>query len=472
MSLSSALSNAVSGLTVSAKRAQIVSTNIANASVDGFARRELDTSSGLYGGVQADGVTRVVNTAIQADRRLSEAEMEGHSDSAAMLSRLETVIGMADSDTSLSNLITAVETSLITASADPSSDIALADVVTKLSAVTSALVDNSDAVQSLRADADADIAAQVDTLNASLTKVDELNEQIVRMSYVGGDASNLMDQRQSLIDTIGQIVPIKEVDRGSGAVGLSTPAGMVLLSDGPVEFGFDASAIVTADMSDGGTLSSLMIDGEVLTDRQMDRLDGGTLGAAFTLRDETLVSSQTGLDEIAADLISRFQNAEIDPTLETGQAGLLTATGEFWDGSETVGLAAQIAVNQNVLDDVSLIRDGIGAETGRSSGDATQIDRWLSGLSQKQTLASGGAAETAAGHAANFASQISAARVTAEDNLAYASARYDALREAELSDGVDTDYELQSLLSIEQAYAANARLIQAVDGMLQQLMEI
>ena len=45
--------------------------------------------------------------------------------------------------------------------------------------------------------------------------------------------------------------------------------------------------------------------------------------------------------------------------------------------------------------------------------------------------------------------------------------------EAELSEtGVDIDSQMQDLLTIEQAYAANARVIEIANQMLQRLMEI
>ena len=41
-----------------------------------------------------------------------------------------------------------------------------------------------------------------------------------------------------------------------------------------------------------------------------------------------------------------------------------------------------------------------------------------------------------------------------------------------MRDGVDTDDEVQRLLQIEQAYAANARVIQTVDDMIQTILGI
>ena len=48
-----------------------------------------------------------------------------------------------------------------------------------------------------------------------------------------------------------------------------------------------------------------------------------------------------------------------------------------------------------------------------------------------------------------------------------------ALRDAETANtGVDIDDQMQDLLIIEQAYAANARVIQTASQMLDRLMEL
>ncbi len=59
-----------------------------------------------------------------------------------------------------------------------------------------------------------------------------------------------------------------------------------------------------------------------------------------------------------------------------------------------------------------------------------------------------------------------------EDQADFATARYDTLHTAELGQGVDTDVEMQNLLLIEQSYAANAKVLSAVDQMMQRLLEL
>ena len=69
-------------------------------------------------------------------------------------------------------------------------------------------------------------------------------------------------------------------------------------------------------------------------------------------------------------------------------------------------------------------------------------------------------------------SDLGSHRLSAEQEESFASARWSSLREAELTGGVDTDQEMQSLLQIEKAYAANARVISTLDAMMQTLLEI
>ena len=59
-----------------------------------------------------------------------------------------------------------------------------------------------------------------------------------------------------------------------------------------------------------------------------------------------------------------------------------------------------------------------------------------------------------------------------ENAQAFHAARSEALAYQIAKDGVDTDTEMQKLLLIEQAYAANARVIQTVDELMQQLLEL
>ena len=64
------------------------------------------------------------------------------------------------------------------------------------------------------------------------------------------------------------------------------------------------------------------------------------------------------------------------------------------------------------------------------------------------------------------------ASLASQSDSSFASAQQMSLKSIELENGVDTDNELQKLLVIERSYAANAKVIQTVEALLDQLMRI
>ncbi len=480
MSISNSLNNALSGLTAASRAAEVVSSNVANAMTDGYGRRQLDLSAHQIGGrgagVRIDGVARLVDRAILADRRIAESAMARDGRLAASLQRLEAQLGGTGSAPGIQDRIVAFEQALVTAAADPGSDVRLGVVRDRLTEMVAALNRSSADVQAMRQEADADIAAQVEMLNTSLRQVEALNADVFRARQTGNDPSGLMDQRQVIIDRIAGIVPIRELQRSGDRVALMTTSGQVLLDGPAAEIGFVPRATITADMTfTSGGLGGLTVNGDPVSRGPVGKLSGGSLGAAFTLRDETLVSAQAGLDRIAADLIGRFENPATDPTLPGGVPGLLTDAGAMLDPVDIDGLAGRIAVNAlvdpNLGGDLWRLRDGVAAAAPGPAGQSAQLIRWKDGLAALSPDASG-TLRSAAGHAALFAADIGRLRVAAEDGLSFSTARWETIRETELGQGVDTDFEMQMLLRIEEAYAANARVIETVNILIRTLMEL
>ncbi len=73
---------------------------------------------------------------------------------------------------------------------------------------------------------------------------------------------------------------------------------------------------------------------------------------------------------------------------------------------------------------------------------------------------------------AEFSATVTTRRVGSEAELAARNARLNTISERMLTGGVDSDAEMQKLLQYEQAYAANARVIRALDDMINQLLRI
>lgn len=484
MSMSSALSNALSGLTASSRTAEIVSSNIANAQTDGYGRREINLSSRVLGGegsgVHIDGTSRIVDQVVIADRRLADAELGASSTHAGFLQRIENVIGEPGDAGSLSDRLAGLDAAFIEAASRPDSEPRLQNVLRSAQDVTNHINTISREIQTQRTQADQSISQQVDLLNNSLKKIEQLNHAILNQNTSGRDSSALMDQRQQLIDQISSIVPVRSVPRDNGQIALITTGGAILLDGRPAEVGFTSVGLITEDMTfDAGSLSGLTLNGNAVSTSGNGIMTGGSLTALFEVRDNLAITAQDDLDSVARNLVERFQSPSVDSTLGSLDAGLFTDAGAFFDPANEAGLSTRLSIN-GLVDplaggEVWRLRDGIGAATQGDVGNATLLQNLSSTLTAKQVPVSGSittASRSASGLASDYLSTISSSRQTAETEIAFSMTKIDTLKSQELQGGVDTDYEMQQLLLVEQSFAANARVMQTIDELIQTLLRI
>ena len=484
MSISGALSNAVSGLRAASRGTEVVSSNIANALTPGYARRALELASGTSGGlgrVRVLGVSRNVDPGLLADKRLAEAETALANGRSQFYARLEGLLGLADDPASLTSGITRLESSLISAASRPDAPERLSAVAFDAADLAAKLNAASRGIQEMRTQADRDIKTQVDTLNTALQQVVDLNNRVVTARVQGGDDATLQDQRQQIIDQIAQIVPVRVLPRQNGTLALYTMGGAVLVDGSAADIGFTASNIVTPYMSlAASTLSGLTVNGQpVRTDAETGALRGGSLGAAFDVRDALGPEAQREIDAMARDLIERFQDPSVDPTRAATDPGLFTDGGAFFDPLNEVGLSERLMLNA-VVDPRNggepwRLRDGINAAGPGPVGDPSQLNRLSDALTLARPVPSGSYAGVSFG-AADLAGQILSGTIgqrdQADQQQAFAAARLTEFTERFLADGVDTDAELQNLLRLEQTYAANARVVQTIEELMDELLRL
>lgn len=475
MGITTALNNAGSGLAASARAVQTVSANIANALTPGYAARQLDLSAatlgGVGGGVRISGVTRLVDPILLGLQRDAGASASAGDTASTFWQRVEQSIGQPGGG--LSAALSAFDSSLISASERPDLTSRLQNVVDTATALADTVGTVTDTVQQLRAQADGAIASDVKTLNEGLARVDTMNEQIIKMRMSGQSTLGLEDERQQLISDLSEIIPMREYQRDNGRVMLYTAGGELLLDTRPAVFGFAATPSIDASLSVGSGLSGLTINGRAISTAETGPLGGGRIAANFAIRDIDAPAVQSDLDTFANDLIDRFSDPATDATL-AGGVGLFTDDGAAVSGSP--GLAGRLAINAAVdpAQGGALwrLRDGIGTAAPGAVGDPAQINALLGALDRSLASGPGAAAQDVAGNLGDLLTGISHARQTAEDAATTAHCSHDTFTQEMLANGVDTDAEMQKLLSIEQAYAANAKVIQTADSMIKTLLEI
>lgn len=483
MSIATAFSNALSGLSASARQAEVLSSNVSNASTPGYVRREVALAvrdiAGVGQGVRVTGTRRDVDLYLLNDRRAAQADAAGVDTRAAFLSRLEAIHGTAQDSGSLLGRINGLETALLSASARPESEAALSAAVTAAARLVEGITTAGAAVQAERLAADDGIASAVAGLNTTLEQVRDLNIKITAFSGAGRDASALMDQRAQLVDSIGDLIPLREVQRADGQIALISTGGAVLLDGKAAVLGFTpVHAMVAETTMASGALSGLTLNGAPMAvSGPASRIGEGRLAAFFTLRDDLGPAAQAQLDALARDLVERFSAPGVDPTLPTGAPGLFTDAGNALDPAQELGIAGRLALNPAVDPKaggmVTRLRDGLGAATPGPTGQTTTLTALSLALSSpfatgSTTISPG--LRSASSLAAELLSKVATARVGSETEQSFTNARLTALEDMESEGGVDVDAEMQSLLVIEKNYAANARVIQALDEMLKSLL--
>lgn len=234
--------------------------------------------------------------------------------------------------------------------------------------------------------------------------------------------------------------------------------------------------------SGAGALSGLMLNGVDVTPggSGSQAISGGALASQFAIRDSIAIGVSDRADALAADLIGRLAASGVDPTSAPGAPSLFTDNGATYDPLTLSGLAGRIKLNAAVDPDAggdpSLIRDGLGAITPGPVVNGDLPRALLDALTATSSVVSVPGLSPGlsfSGAAAGLAELTAFDRVSAELGVASFSSVRETLASAEAQAiGVDTDAELQALIQIEQAYAANVQVIQTASRMLDRLLEI
>ncbi|MEM9010030.1 MAG: flagellar hook-associated protein FlgK [Pseudomonadota bacterium] len=484
MSISSTLAGAIAGLGATARAADVVANNIANVETPGYARRSLAVTStvagGLATGVRVLGVEAASDPRATADRRRVEAEAGAADILSRVADRFAAIVGAPGEAGALASRAQAFEIAVQALADTPESPALQAQMLTAAQDFAASLNTAGTEAARIRTDADAAIARGVASVNDSLERIDRLNEQIRLRTAQSQETAGLEDQRRALLDRLNEQIPIRTVRNEVGQIAIYSAGGETLLDREVFPLDFQPTATITQDMTlASGALSGLTIGGRPISaGTGTGPLDGGALGAQFQVRDSAGLNFGAQIDALAADMIGRLQDPAVDGTRRPGSPGLFTDGGGAFDPADIDGVATRIAVNAAVdpAEGGALwrLRDGLQAGTPGPAGNDTLLRDIQAALAATAPAPAGlsgdyGAADLSAAISAE-ALRVGALR---EEEATYRAGQLAIFRDAELGAvGVDTDQELQRLLAIEKAYAANAKVIEVVDDLLRRILEV
>lgn len=460
MSLFGSLSIARAGMSATQARAQTASSNIANVSTPGYVRRDTVLSQSGATGVTVSGISRSQDQILVQSRRDSQSQSARSEIIDSVLSRTLSAFGEPGSTTGVFGAFTQFESDLQNLKSTPESAATQSITVDSLKDLASALTQTSEALQSERTSADAKIASDIDLANQITTNLFDLNSAIRNAHSNGRDTSPLLDQRDQLLDTLTELLPIdvKLADDGSARVRTASGLTLVGATVGQIEFAPSAQVgPLDTNTDNGGRLSIPTLNGRPIgPGSDGHAITEGRIAAYLDIRDTVLPEQAATLDNFAFDLAAAF-DALGEP--------LLLDNGAPIDALNKTGLSQRLSVNPLIDPDrggsPSLLRDGLAAVVAGPPGDDTLLSQLTDALSPFS--------ENLATVVSTVSSESFRAQRIHTGNVAREITLYEA--DTQLS-AVDLDYELQSLLAIEQAYTANARVIQTVSDMFDILARI
>jgi flagellar hook-associated protein 1 len=460
----------------------VVATNVANASTAGYVRRSVAISenivAGATAGVRTDGITRTQNQALTAERRNMTSDLAQSDVLSSTWRSISSAVGNTADGNGLFKAFGDFESALSNLALSPESGADAAVVLNSAKVITQQFHSLSSLAVSLRTEADREIGQGTDVVNAALKTIEQLNGRLSGIDRTSGEAAALMDERNRVLDTISEYIPVTAVPRNYGMIDIVTPEGVFLLAGTARQLEFTPSSSFGPGQTVGnGALSGLSVEGIALTPGapSYGAVSSGLFGALFTLRDQDVPAFSAQLDTLAGDLISRLSNDAIDPTKTPGDPGLFVDSA----GTGAIGLASRISINAAVDPAQGgatwRLRDGLGAVAQGPASDATILNGMLGAIKAVNPISSNGiqGAFSSAEMVAQFATLTGQKRIQNETVLSSTSAQHAMLLDAEKAEnGVDIDSQMQDLILIEQAYAANARVIEIASQMINRLMEI
>ena len=319
MSLTQALSSALSGLTVNQASIAMVAANVANADTPGYTRKvvnQIATGANSSIGVRVSDIQREIDLYVQKQLRIENAGASYADTRADMYTQLQNIYGQPGDATSLESVYNSFTSSLQTLSTSPDDPGARSAVISSAQLLTQQLNQLSDNVQSLRANAELGISAAVNQANNAMTQIAALNQQIAASTPGDSATATLMDQRDSYIDQLSKLMDINVVAGDRSQVNVFTNSGTQLVGAEAAKLNFDAVGTITpasqwsANPSQRGvgTLTLIPPDGTPVDLIQDHAIRSGTIAAYLQLRDQDLVQAQNQLDALAGGMASALSD--------------------------------------------------------------------------------------------------------------------------------------------------------------------
>lgn len=455
MGLFALLDVARDGMTAQATALNITGQNVSNASNPNYARRaallETVASPGAFGSVRVAGITRTVDRFAET-RAVAEGGLYGGAFArSGALAETEAILAppgaksIADRLSAFFSAFSALAQNPGDPSVRASTLAATQDLTQSISTTASQLGDQrASLLQSAR-----DVAGDV---NEKLSKIADLNRQIMEAKGLGNSPADMMDQRDQLVREVGERVGAQALEQADGSI--------TLLSSGAALVEGQRASRLSIDTDTTGALAVKLVRPTGQIDDVTANVTVGSLAGIKEARDVDLPGTLRALDQMAFDLATTVNAAH------SAGYGIDGGTGRdlFTAPTAVAGAARAMSVSAAVLANPKAIAT---AATAGSVPGGNDVALAISQLAEKPLSGAPtpGQAFAKVGAIVGNAKQAADSEVTLRD-----ATRTQAINRRESASGVSVDEEMVNLSKFQQAYQASLKVLQTVNELLDGLV--
>jgi flagellar hook-associated protein FlgK len=309
------------GFEAARKYMDVIGNNIANAATEGYHRQRIELSpaymadSGtviLGGGVDVDGITRVVDELMELEIMSQQSSLGEISQELATLQTVESTFGDFGSSTGLATTLDDFFNSLHDLSANPSELIWQSQVSASADVMAQKFRSLSDFFYNLESRIVEESENIVEQINSFVGQIAELNDSISKMVIGGSAANNLCDKRDQLISKLSDLAGVEVISHPYGVVDVSV--GSVPVVSGAtatlLEIGLQSSGILAYSVSGAHAYNT--------------NLQGGRLGGLLSLRNTLIPNVTNDLNTLASTLIQQINQYHVQGVGSSGSFSTLS----------------------------------------------------------------------------------------------------------------------------------------------------
>jgi flagellar hook-associated protein 1 FlgK len=490
MGLGAAMEIGKNGLTVYRVASEVTSENIANVNTPGYSRQRViletappTTANGfpLGTGVKIATVERYYDGLLQQQIVTAQTTQGYDTTKSNILQQIEPAFNEVSNDgigAAISKFFGAWQDLTVnpTGTAERQSVITNAQILSDNFHTISKTLSDTISAQNTS------LVPLVNSINATLKDIAQLNGQIKTTELVAGNANEMRDQRDQLIRELSQKIGIKFTENTDGTTDVyvtdnsASPATKLFLVKGDVAGQVNANTtdpnktiITVTDNSTALPTTSNPLDPTVALPTipfYKNDIEGGQLWAALKLRDVILPGYLAKVDALAATITSEVNLQHINNPPATNSYDLNGNAGiALFDPAGTT--AALFNLNVAIGNNTSLIAASSNSLLTGDNQNALKMANLQSKLSMSTgTLSFNGYLD---GLVSQIGLDVKSSKTTVSQDEAFSN-QLISLRES--NSGVSLDEELTNLVKYQRSYQASAKLITTATEMLDTLMGI